>query len=61
VLRFPSDAALIALHARGVTHVVVHEARFVENFGRERYEAIGKVASLRVVAEDGDIHLLRLR
>ncbi len=61
VQSFPDDRSLIALHTRGVTHVVVHEEDFSGGFGRDRFKAIAAVASLQPVAESGDIHIYRLR
>lgn len=58
---FPSVASLAALHARGVTHVVVHEESFMTMFGRDRFDAIARVASLEPMAESGDTHIYRLR
>jgi hypothetical protein len=58
---FPDDASLLALHTRGVTHVIVHEDDFSDMFGRDRFKAIAAVASLQPVAESGDIHIYRLR
>jgi len=58
---FPDAASLLALDARGVTYIVVHEEPFTGMFGRERFNAIAGVASLRPVAGSGDIHVYRLR
>jgi hypothetical protein len=58
---FPDDRALIALHERGVTHVIVHEQAFTAIFGRARYEAVLRAPALRPAAEEGDIHIFRLR
>lgn len=55
--RFPDVTSLTALHARGVTHIVVHK----REFGANRFDAIGHFASLQQVAESGDIHMYRLR
>ena len=55
--RFPDVTSLTALHARGVTHIVVHK----RELGANRFEAIGALASLQQVAESGDIHVYRLR
>lgn len=54
---FPDDRSLIALHERGVTHVVVHE----NDLGRDRFQAIARIASLQLMAEHDDIHIYRLR
>jgi hypothetical protein len=61
VQSFPDAASLIALRARGVTHVVVHEEQVSGMFGRDRFNAIAGVASLQPVAQSGDIHVYRLR
>ncbi len=53
---FPSDASLIGLHSRGATHVVVHR----QSLGSERFDAIAKVRSLRLVANDDDVWLYQL-
>lgn len=53
---FPSEASLIGLHSRGVTHVVVHR----QSFGADRFDAIAKVRSLRLVANDEDVWLYKL-
>jgi hypothetical protein len=58
---FPDDGSLIALHDRGVTHVIVHGPEFAAAFGRDRYEAIGRRPSMELFAEDADIHIFRLR
>lgn len=58
---FPDDRSLIALHARGVTHVVVHMQQFVTLFGRDRFDAIARVGSLQALAGDDDIDIYRLR
>jgi hypothetical protein len=58
---FPGVASLVALHGRGVTHIVVHAALFKAMFGPDRSDEIGRTASLRPVAESGDIRIYRLR
>lgn len=60
VQAFPDDTSLIALHDRGVTHVVVHKKAFIASFGQERWDAIAKVHTLQVVAADDDIFIYRL-
>ncbi len=57
VQTFPDDASLVALHDRGVSHVVVHKKAFIVSYGQERFDAIAKVHSLRVVAADDDIFI----
>jgi hypothetical protein len=57
VRSFPDLAALIALHDRGVTHVVVH----ADWFSPAAIEAIDRTASLQKVAQSGDIRVYRLR
>jgi hypothetical protein len=58
---FPDPVALVALHERGVTHIVVHVDEFTGMFGRERLEAIARIASLQPVADDASIRIYRLR
>jgi len=58
---FPDPSSLAALHDRGVTHVVVHATLFKGMLGPERFDAIGRIASLQPVAEEGDIYVYRLR
>lgn len=57
---FPDVASLAALHARGVTHIVVHRNEF-SGSSPARFDAIASIASLQLVAESGDIHIYRLR
>jgi hypothetical protein len=57
VASFPSPASLVALHARGVTHVVVHFDRVSE---AER-SAVEQSQALVRVASDGAINVYRLR
>jgi hypothetical protein len=58
---FPGLEALETMHSRGITHAVVHEAAFVGLYGRQRFDDIGAIQSLREIARDGDIHIYRLR
>jgi len=57
---FPGYDALEAMHRRGITHAVVHEAAFIGMYGRQRFDDIGAVRSLREIAREGDIHIYRL-
>ena len=57
VQTFPDDVSLSALHARGVTHVVVHRKAFIASYGPERFDAIAKVHTLQVVAADDNIYI----
>lgn len=57
LVTFPDVASLTALHARGVTHIVVHK----REFGADRFDAIAQFASLQPVADDGDIYVYRVR
>jgi hypothetical protein len=57
---FPSDASLIGLHERGVTHIVVHHRRFIDEFGRERIDAIARQPSLQQLSSDDDTSVYRL-
>ena len=54
---FPAVQSLIKLHELGVTHIVVHADHFDPGF----MEALGRTASLQVVAQAGAIHIYRLR
>jgi hypothetical protein len=54
---FPDDVSLIALHQRGVTHVVVHR----QQLGPERFAAIAGIASLQWQNDDGDLYVYKLR
>ena len=60
VQTFPDDVSLTALHARGVTHVVVHKKAFIATFGEARFDAIARVHSLRVAAADDDTYIYGL-
>jgi hypothetical protein len=57
IIDFPDDASLIALHARGVTHIVVHKNRI----DPARFAAIAGISSLQLQKEDGEIYIYRLR
>lgn len=63
LVHFPDDGSLIALHQRGVTHVVVHfRPVFSEtSVGRDTFAAIERSASLLRVAQGGDIYVYRLK
>lgn len=63
VVHFPDDGSLIALHQRGVTHVVVHYGPvFSErSVGRDTFDAVERSASLHRVAQGGDIYVYRLK
>lgn len=54
---FPSDESLIALHERGVTHVIVHR----QAFGEDRVQQLSTMAGLHQVASEGDVVIYRLR
>ena len=54
---FPSDESLIALHERGVTHVVVHR----QALGGDRVAQLAKVHELEEIASEGDIAIYRFR
>lgn len=60
LVRFPDVPALAALHARGVTHVVVHDKAFVDAYGQARFDALGQFASLSLLDARDGIHLYRL-
>jgi len=57
--KFPSDEALIALVAKGVTHIVVHQQEM--NTGTDRYNPYENVQSLQLIARDDDVLIYRLR
>jgi len=54
---FPDPRSLVALHDRGVTHVVVH----MERLDAGARAALEDVSSLSLVAVEGDIRIYRLR
>ena len=58
---FPDDRSLIALHERGVTHVVVHTEPFCGMAGPVRCAAVLHRASLQKVAADDSINIFRLK
>ena len=58
---FPDDRSLIALHQRGVTHIVVHAEPFCGLVGPERCEAVLRTTTLRRVATDGSIYIFQLK
>ncbi len=59
--RFPGVDALEAMHRRGITHVVVHEARFAGMHGQAAFDEIRTIRSLQQIAHAGDIFIYRLR
>jgi len=58
---FPAADAVMALHDRGITHVVVHSETFRGAFGAERYDQLAQSPLLHHVAGDGDILIYKLR
>ena len=54
---FPNEESLIALHALGVTHMVVH----TNALGADRTAALARVQSLQQIASEGDILIYRFR
>lgn len=54
---FPAQESLIALHDRGVTHVVVHR----KALGDDRVAQLGKIHELVEIASEGDIAIYRFR
>lgn len=54
---FPDDTSLVALHERGVTHVIVHRSQMYP----ERFDAIARIASLQWQDDDGEVYLYKLR
>ncbi len=55
--RFPDAASLVALHDRGVTHVVVH----LDRLDADVRTMLDRTNALTLVAADGDIRIFRLR
>jgi hypothetical protein len=58
---FPSDAALIALHERGITNVVIHQAAFEATRGAALFRELDSMAALQFVAAGDGIAIYRLR
>ena len=54
---FPAQESLMALHERGVTHVIVHR----KALGEDRVARIAEIGSLQEIASEGDIAIYRLR
>src|SRR5581483_2946981 len=54
---FPDATSLVALHDRGVTHVVVH----LDRLDADARAALDRAASLTLVGEDAGIRIYRLR
>jgi hypothetical protein len=54
---FPAQESLIALHDRGVTHVVVHR----KALGEDRVAQIATIHELQEIASEGDIAIYRFR
>jgi len=61
VQRFPGHDALAAMHRRGITHVVLHEAGFIGSHGQAAFDEVQALGSLQEIAHEGDIHIYRLR
>lgn len=57
---FPSDESLIALHQKGVTHVVVHEKAYEDSRGVAGFERLSTIPTLQLIARDGDVSIYRL-
>ncbi len=57
---FPSDESLIALHRKGVTHIVVHQRAFEEGAGTARFQQLAAMPTLHQVARAGDVSIYRL-
>jgi hypothetical protein len=58
---FPDDHSIAALHALGVTHVVVHAGDFARGYGADALGRVHRHPALVLVAEEGDIEIYRLR
>lgn len=54
---FPAQESLIALHDRGVTHVVVHR----KALGDDRVAQLANIHELEEIASEGDIAIYRFR
>ena len=54
---FPAQESLIALHDRGVTHVIVHR----KALGDDRVAQIAGIHELQEIASEGDIAIYRFR
>jgi hypothetical protein len=54
---FPAQESLIALHDRGVTHVIVHR----KALGDDRVAQIARIHELQEIASEGDIAIYRFR
>ena len=54
---FPDFESLAALKARGVTHIVVHR----DKVSQSRLDAIAHLASMQLMATDGEVEIYRLR
>jgi hypothetical protein len=54
---FPHEESLIALHALGVTHIIVH----TDALGPERTAELARTHSLQQIASEGDILIFRFR
>jgi hypothetical protein len=54
---FPAQESLIALHDRGVTHVIVHR----KALGDDRVAQIDRIHELQEIASEGDIAIYRFR
>jgi hypothetical protein len=57
---FPDDRALAALHALGVTHVVIRRDEFIGLQGRAQYDAIQDTHLLEPFAISDAIQIYRL-
>ena len=54
---FPAQESLIALHDRGVTHVIVHR----KALGDDRVAQLDRIHELQEIASEGDIAIYRFR
>ncbi len=54
---FPAQQSLIALHDRGVTHVIVHR----KALGDDRVAQLARIHELQEIASEGDIAIYRFR
>jgi len=57
---FPDERALSALHALGITHVVIRRDEFIGLQGRAQYEAIARTHLLEPYSMSDAIQIYRL-
>jgi hypothetical protein len=60
IASFPDDRSLAALHALGITHVVIHVSAFRRARGATAAAAVAAHPALTRIAGEGDIQIYRL-